>query len=320
VGVPRTSLDCVLFTSYNLLSLFQEQDAAPGGEHYRLIVDSIRALETDVLAIQELRAADGQTATARLRQLADDVGMRCLLPGPADDPERTSLAIGAHGFHAALMWRSGIEPVPGSQRSYGRGDFWHSLSCVTLDVGGPLLRHASHHATPFGRLLRADQNERLVAALTTPSGSPPTLVGADWNTECADRVRDEESGQWVLYEPGDPYAALPWFDGMIYQCEWDYDERGLRRHWADRRPGDVLWAGGLHDVAAALRAPWQPTAGHHPADPYGAGGVRRRIDGIRVTRQVLPALRSHQVTDTELTRRASDHLPVTAEYLPSAVT
>jgi len=39
-----------------------------------------------------------------------------------------------------------------------------------------------------------------------------------------------------------------------------------------------------------------------------------------VTRPVLGALRGHHVTDTELTRRASGHLPVTVEYLPAALT
>ena len=158
----------------------------------------------------------------------------------------------------------------------------------------------------------------LVAAVTRSAGEPPALVGADWNTECADRIL---AGQiWQLYEPADPYAAVDWFADLIYQCQWDYDEQGRRRHWADRRPGDVLWAGGLHDAAAVLRAPWQPTAGHHGGDPYGARGISRRIDGVRVTPEVVPALRAHRVTDTGLTRRASDHLPVTVEYDPSAIT
>ena len=70
----------------------------------------------------------------------------------------------------------------------------------------------------------------------------------------------------------------------------------------------------------ALRAPWQATVGHHPDDSYGRHGISRRIDAIRVTTHVLGALRGHVVEDTELTRRASDHLPVTVEYLPSAIT
>ncbi len=81
----------------------------------------------------------------------------------------------------------------------------------------------------------------------------------------------------------------------------------------------MLWAGGLHDVAAITGADWQPTTGHHPHDVYGAHGVRRRIDGIRVTGSLAAAMRAHQVLVTGQTQAASDHLPVTVEYLPRAV-
>jgi endonuclease/exonuclease/phosphatase family metal-dependent hydrolase len=315
VGPPRTSPDSVLFTTYNVLNLFQD-DSAVAREHYRLVTESIRAIGTDVLAVQEIRAPDEPAAQARLRQLAGDVGLCCAVPEPDGGPDRPALALGAHGYHCGLMWRDGLAPVPGSLRCHGPGYFWHSLACVDLDVGGVTVRHGAHHATPFGRRMRADQNELLVALLTRPPAAPPTLVGADWNTECADRVRDEATGNWALYEPADPFAAAEWSDGMIFHCEWDYDEQGRRRHRADRGPGDVLWAGGLHDAAAALRAPWQPTFGHDPAEPHADGRIRRRIDGVRVTRRALGALRQHHVEDTELARRASDHLPVTVEYAP----
>jgi endonuclease/exonuclease/phosphatase family metal-dependent hydrolase len=81
----------------------------------------------------------------------------------------------------------------------------------------------------------------------------------------------------------------------------------------------VLWAGGLHDAAALTDADWQATTGHHPDDVYGAHGVRRRIDSIRVTEPLAASVRAHQVLDTMQTRAASDHLPVTVEYLPRAV-
>ena len=227
------------------------------------------------------------------------------------------MAFGGHGYHVGLMWRDGIEPVPGSLRRYGGRDFWHGLALVTLDVGGTRIRHGSFHATPFSPGMRADQNERVVAAVTRPAGEPPVLVGADWNTECADRILTGQT--WDLYEPADPYAGVEWFADPIYQCQWDYDARGRRRHWADRRPGDVLWAGGLHDVAAVTGAGWQPTTGHHPADVYGAHGVRRRIDAVRVTSPLVPAVRAHHVHDTAQTRAASDHLPVTVDYQPAAI-
>ena len=317
MAVPRASPDCVLFTTYNVLNLFQD-DSPEGREHYGLVVDSIRALDTDVLAVQEIRVPGKPAAQQRLRELADDVGMSCTVPEPEGEGQ-PALAMGGHGYHCGLLWRAGIEPVPGSLRCYGAGYFWHSLACVTLDVGGTQVRHAAHHATPFGRRMRADQNEVLVALVTRAPEALPTLVGADWNTTCADRVRDQATGKWVLYEPADPFAGADWSSGMIFHCQWDYDECGRRRHRADLEPGDVLWSGGLYDAAAALRAPWQPTFGHDPGDPEADGRLRCRIDGVRVTRPALSALRAHHVEDTDLTRRASDHLPVTAEYAPAAL-
>jgi hypothetical protein len=319
----------VRFTTYNVLNLFAA-DTAEDRQHYETITGVIRALDADVLAVQEILAPDAATAAERLRRLADDAGMRCEVPGSAGPAgpvgpsgagggagSEIAVAFGGHGYHVGLMWREGIEPVPGSLRCYGGRDFWHGLALVTLDVGGTRIRHGSFHATPFSPSLRADQNVRLVAAVTRPAGEPPVLVGADWNTESADRIPAGRA--WKLYEPADPYAGVEWFADLVYQCQWDYDERGRRRHWADRRPGDVLWAGGLHDVAAVTGAGWQPTTGHHPADVYGAHGVQRRIDAVRVTGPLLPALRAHRVHDTEQIRAASDHLPVTVEYLPSAV-
>jgi endonuclease/exonuclease/phosphatase family metal-dependent hydrolase len=315
-----TEPGAVRFTTYNLLDLFAA-DAAEARRHYETIVAVIRALDPDVLAVQEILAPDPAAAAERLRGLADDAGMRCEVPGspgPAGSPASdAAVAFGGHGYHVGLMWRDGIEPVPGSLRCYGGRDFWHGLALVTLDVGGTRIRHGSFHATPFSPGMRADQNVRLVAAVTRPAGEPPVLVGADWNTECADRILVGQT--WDLYEPADPYAGVEWFADLIYQCQWDYDERGCRRHWADRRPGDVLWTGGLHDVAAVTGAGWQPTTGHHPADVYGAHGVRRRIDAVRVTGPLVPAIRAHHVHDTAQTRRASDHLPVTVEYLPAAL-
>jgi hypothetical protein len=41
------------------------------------------------------------------------------------------------------------------------------------------------------------------------------------------------TGAWRRYEPRDPCDGVTWFEGMVHQCEWDYDEQGRRRHRAD---------------------------------------------------------------------------------------
>jgi endonuclease/exonuclease/phosphatase family metal-dependent hydrolase len=64
--VQRTSPGSVLFTTYNLLNLFAD-DSPAAREHYETIVGVIRSLDTDVLAVQEILAADGRAAPAPAR-------------------------------------------------------------------------------------------------------------------------------------------------------------------------------------------------------------------------------------------------------------
>jgi exonuclease III len=52
---------------------------------------------------------------------------------------------------------------------------------------------------------------------------------------------------------------------------------------------------------------------------YGANGVCRRIDAIRVTGELTSAVRGHEVCESAEAKAASDHLPVTVEYLPVAL-
>ena len=77
----------VRFTTYNLLNLFAA-DTAEDRQHYETITGVIRALDADVLAVQEILAPDAATAAERLRRLADDAGMRCEVPGSAGSAGR----------------------------------------------------------------------------------------------------------------------------------------------------------------------------------------------------------------------------------------
>lgn len=314
--MSRASPGSVLFTSYNTFDLFDSRQLS-WREHYRRVVEVIRAVRPGILAVQEIRGARPRHA---LRLLGRDTGLTCEIPAAGRGPAQTALATGSRGYNCGLLWQPDLEVLPGSFRESGPGVLWHCAGWATFRLAGRLVRHGTFHATPFGRELRAEQNELLVSMLMNgPDGGLPALIGADWNAESADLVPGS-GGARVLYEPGDPFAGVPWQEDMIHQCRVEDDAgTGARRHWVDRSAGQVLVDRGLTDAAAALRAPWQATCGHYPGDGFGSQGIMRRIDAIRVTSQVLPALRAHHVTDTERARRASDHLPVSVEYVPADI-
>jgi hypothetical protein len=233
--------------------------------------------------------------------------MHCAVPAAASGSAgSTAVAATPSGFNVGLLWRSGIRPVPGSRRAYGRpGDLWHGLVMVTLDVGAPVpVRFASYHADPF----RPDRRfSDAIRVARTVRGQLPVVIGADWNNVSADRRPGGE------HYDADPFHGSGFYPELMHQIAWSDDADAPPR--VDRRSTEVLRRCGLHDAAAILNAPWQPTTGHWPGGRF----PNRRIDAIRVNEWVLPALREHRVVDTDLTRAASDHLPVVVTLDPAAV-
>jgi hypothetical protein len=346
----------IRFCTYNLLCYGEGDTAADHARFERVhqVLAGIRAAAEQagdglVVAVQELVAAepgqaggiDGKTkeqaAGYRLAQLAEATGLR-----HEHAPGRPAVAVGNHRFHTALLWSSGIAPAGGWAAISG-ANLWHSLALLNLDVSAKHpIKHVSGHATPFGRHRRVDEAERVLAAMTRPDEHPPGIIGQDQNSVGADRVRhpgwvDEGGGEpdrWLFYDH-DPYltdpvsrARVSWHPDFVYQCHFTFDERGRRSWAADRGPGEILFHGGLRDTAAALEVPWAATTGYWPADdPYPP----RRIDTIRVTPHLVPALTGHEVLDQPLPspllagaervdpRTASDHLPVVATYDSDAV-
>lgn len=338
--IQRTSSTSVVFGSYNMLNLYADPSEEP---RWRRVYDVIKSMDADVLAIQELIADDPKpddpdaddkvtAAGKRLQELAEATGLQCTLPNG-----QPALAAGNHRFHVGLLWKKGITPV-GGFGAYSGSNTWHSLVKVHLDVGGHIVQHASYHAPPFGRYRRADEAERVLSIMTRPDrpgkkgDRPPGLIAGDWNGISADRIRRPGAvagdgsvlDEWVLYDK-EPYHGKVEHGDLVYQTRWTFDANGVARQFADREPGEVLYLGGLRDVAAALNAPWETTVGHWPDDdPYG----ERRIDIVRATHDVVPALRSYAVLSKPTSdagpggadpKEASDHLPILVEYEPSAI-
>lgn len=295
--------------SYNLLNYGWENTPEEATRREK-IHQVIRDAAPDVLAVQEIRPPEGEDpfeGSVRLvRELAAAVGLECELPDGA-----VSVAVGNTSFSVALLWKKGLRPTHWQARSGMQ--FWHSMASLVIDIDGRSISHHSFHATPFGRARRADEAERVVSILTRFNDKGPAIIGADWNTVAADRV-EKSVDQFEFYDP-DPYQDRDWYADLVYQCTWTTDQSGQRQWQADRAPGEVLYAGGVQDAAVVLRKPWVATTGHWLGEPYQP----RRIDAIKITHQLAPALKDFHVIRNDLTLSASDHLPVVCEYEPTDI-
>lgn len=319
------------FGTYNVEKLFGS-DAPGERKRHELVCEVIRGLNVDVLAVQEVAGASPEQAAERLAELGRRVGLTAYHREPASDagPEyqigKIAVGISPHDLHLGLLWNPDqVEAVEGTFRSYPKEKMHHGLIKMVFRVPGSdgafhEVQHGSTHLTPFDpHAGRADEAVRVASAFTRPLDRPPGLVGGDWNTTSADRSSDG-----TFYDP-DPYADFPWNPGAVFQCQRERDERGhLIRWWADRTTGEALLDGGLLEARVELHTatlatggvPWQASAGHRSNETtFGP----RRIDSIRCTADVVPALRRIEIVDGELARRASDHLPEVVEYDPAAI-
>jgi endonuclease/exonuclease/phosphatase family metal-dependent hydrolase len=287
----------ICFTTYNLLDFTGPDDRTAS------LQQALAESQPDVLAVQEILDDTAAGAGRLLHQLADSLGLLCTV----DARGTTAIASGQHRYHVGLLWRPGITPVPGTWRAFQAGDFHHALARLQLDIGSrEPVTFASYHADPFRPARRFDEALRLVAALTRPPG--PAAVGGDFNGVSADRTAQGD------YYDHDPYANQEWYGDLLHQVEWNAHPDAPHR--ADRSPAEVLRRGGLLDAAAALDSPWQPTTGHWPVgDPFGP----RRIDMIRTTRHLLPALAGYRVLRTHAASNGSDHLPVSIDLEPAMI-
>ncbi len=319
------------FGTYNLASLFGS-DTVAERQRLELVCGIIRGLKVDVLAVQGLQAPLPELAAERLDELARRVGMTVYHgesvwdSSPGLEVDKMAVGISPHDLHLGLLWNPvTVSCVPGTFRSYPGENMHHGLIKATFGVLGSdstvyEVQHGSTHLTPFGPYGgRADEAVRVASAFTRPLNRPPGLVGGSWNTVSADRDRDGN------FYDHDPYAGCPWRPEFVYQCRRDYDDRGrMTRWWADRTPGQALLDGGLLDARTALHnatladggVRWQPNAGHH-SDDTGFGP--RRVNGIRCTAEVVPALRAIEIAGGEPAVLASDHLPEVVDYDPAAI-
>ncbi|MFK0244473.1 hypothetical protein ACIQUM_07230 [Amycolatopsis azurea] len=296
-----------------------------------------------VVAVQELIAEDSALGAGRwrrwwpgrrlrskaglaawwLRELGEATGLRCEF-----ERNRSAVGVGNQRYQQGLLWSGEIEPAGGFVVVSGDA-LWHAYLQLDLDVGAKEpVRHASFHARPNGLGQRADEAEVVLKRVFRPPHRRPTLVGGDWNGVSADlpgwppRAADP-ARPWREYDHdpyhfrhGQPGATVEWHPEFVFQCRTWTNPDGSREWEADRTAGRILRDGGLVDAAAALEVPWAATVGHWPGDDVCGA---RRIDIVRTTAEVVPALVSCEAIATDVAVKASDHLPVVVRYKPSAI-
>ncbi|MGY4969562.1 hypothetical protein ACWGCC_10070 [Streptomyces nigrescens] len=313
--------DLIRHGTYNLFN-FSKPRTSEEKERYWRLVEATRALGVHSLSVQEVLGVDAEEAGQLLRQFADDTCLRCMTaPNPRSGaPAEPAIAASQHGhldksgafrgnYHVGLLWSPEIQPVPGGWRAYnGLPDFWHALATQLLDFGGTRLKIGSFQGDPFRADWRFNEARRVVSAYLGQSG----LLGGDFNGLASDLRagrRFHKFLRWLwpwagpdYYDP-EPYSRQR-HDLLEFQIQWR--DKRPRRPKADRRAGEVLRRQGLLDAAAVADVPWQATCGHWPGDVWGL----RRIDTNRVTRDIAPAVVSHESVFTDLTRLAADHLPI----------
>jgi endonuclease/exonuclease/phosphatase family metal-dependent hydrolase len=230
-----------------------------GGDRWPGLVELIRDVGPDVLALQECRGWLDEDAS-RLADAERDLGMRGLVA-----PSRS-------GFHTALMV-GGAARWSGWEVTYA-GELLHGFGAARLAVEGlaqPLVT-ISTHLTPYSASAAAQEAQILIARAYRHGGYG--MIIGDVN-HCP------------LGDPEPPWGQIP-----------AYNRSSRTLTGPDGRPrsntivGEVLHTGGLVDVAAHLaETRGEPALRRHT----GAGLVR--VDQVHVTPAVLPGVLDYRTVD-----------------------
>jgi len=291
---------------YNPMFLFKSDEP----ERTEKVIETIRRAKPDVLLVQELVAHSQEQAISSARRLGTLTGLSCELDRGTGRDAIYTVAKGTRNHAVAVLWnpKADIRPVPDSWR-FKKDMFYHGIGLLTLEADGVPVDHAVYHAPPrAGRTNLAQvqwerETEAMnLAALAQQPGRHPLLIGKDNNGLSADKIPEEYGGEY--------YAVRNLPEDM---------DPAIRELNLNRRAGEIMLAGGLLDVGAAMYDPKkgrQFTTGHFSKDSSKSG----IIDGFSATADLMSAIVSYDVIRDELSVEASDHLPSVVVYNPHAIT
>ncbi|GAA1982884.1 endonuclease/exonuclease/phosphatase family protein [Amycolatopsis minnesotensis] len=303
----------ITMVSVNAYNLYGSTDPDQQAR-FRRLEALIRDIDADVVAVQEVVARDpeqpsgkskAEAAARAVRHLADAVDRHC------DAEGAPVLALGGGIHHTALLWRAGIEVVPGTVGRFQRDNagMWHSLVTAVFDLGGTKVRVGSVQLSPFDQAWGWSDANQILRAMHRDG--IPGLLGGDFNGIGAQQVATGDGDRWYDLNPYIYHGkfAIPWHPDHAYQ----FDDKGELDRRVARRLENV---GRMRDCALITDTPWQATTGHHPADQH----PRRRIDRWYATHH-LPdnAVKAIRVLGQDQVGASTDHLPVEVDLDTDAV-
>jgi hypothetical protein len=283
----------VRLMSVNALNLYGSQAPAEQ-KRFRALEALIRARNPDVIAVQEIistgeaeAATSGRTtpttqdktpgAVAGLRRLAEATGRNWSVAGTP------AVAVGGIIHHTGLLWRDGIEPVPGTLHPLTRdgAGMWHCAIAAVFDFGGPQARIGSVQLSPFDQTWARMDTSQLLRVFNRDD--IPGFLGGDFNGLGAQRIQHGDGYEWYDSDPYVGRFAPPWHPDHAYQLG---DDGLVDRQAALRLEHPRI--GRMRDCAILTGTDWIPTTGFFSQDRH----PDRRVDRWYAT---------HHVPDTAVT-------------------
>ena len=324
----------VTLMSVNALNLYG-CDTAAEQKRFRGLEALIRARDPDVIAAQEIistgeaeAAAAGRSfpilptaqdkapgAIEGLRRLAEATDRNCMVAGlPA-------VAVGGVIHHTGLLWRDGIEPVPGMLHPLMRegAGMWHCAIAAVLDFGGPKARIGSVQLSPFDQGWAARDVNQLLRVFNRDD--VPGFLGGDFNGLGAQQVIRGDSYEWYDRNPyvyGGKFG-IPWHPDHAYQLD---DDGTVDRQAAARLEHPRI--GRMRDCALITGTEWTPTTGFFSQDKHPDRRVDRWYATCHVPDSAVTGFRVAAVDEVRVTIdgelvELTDHLPVEVDINESAL-
>jgi endonuclease/exonuclease/phosphatase family metal-dependent hydrolase len=274
----RTAVTTIRVVTFNTLFGGHDDFGLGAGDRWQGQVAFLKALEADILALQECNFWD-LLGNRRMYQTANALGMNTACLAYAN--ETTS----GHRFHTVIMLSRRV--LLGAQGT-DRDRYHHVMGWANLVVPGleGLLELRNLHLDPFDPRNRAREVSPL-GVLAAP-GRRSLVVGdvnsigvgypePDW-TQLPTHVRN---GQLLLPRQGDV---------------------------SDRDATELLSRAGFLDASHRFKQEMAPTAA------FGEGDVPRRQDLILMSPALAPALVGYQVHLEPVDKELSDHGAVCADF------